>query len=94
VLFRKTGYCFIFLVMFLSGRRSDIMQTIEPESGPFGEFTAMVYCNAGTWAIGFRQRVEPSCGSDCDDTALNALELLCGRKDGTYVHSMIAHDGY
>ncbi|CAF4211526.1 unnamed protein product [Rotaria magnacalcarata] len=53
----------------------------------------MVYCDANTWAIGFRQRVEASCG-DCDDTALNALELLCGKKDGTYVKSISPHNGF
>lgn len=74
--------------------RNDIVQTIEPESGPFGAFTPMVYCDVGTWATGFRQRVEQSCGNTCDDTALNALELLCGRNDGTTVQSIIAHDGY
>ncbi|UJR18908.1 hypothetical protein I4U23_022036 [Adineta vaga] len=54
----------------------------------------MVYCDANTWAIGFRQRVERSCGEHCDDTALNAIELLCGNKDGTYVKSIKPHDGF
>ncbi|CAF3896772.1 unnamed protein product, partial [Rotaria sp. Silwood1] len=62
--------------------RHDVVQTIEPESGPWGEFTDIMYCAAGTWAIGFRQRVEQPCGNDCDDTALNSLELLCAKKDG------------
>ncbi|CAF2048142.1 unnamed protein product [Rotaria magnacalcarata] len=74
-------------------KRHDVLQTVEPESAPWGEFTNMVYCDANTWAIGFRQRVEASCG-DCDDTALNALELLCGKKDGTYVKSISPHNGF
>ncbi|CAF3851900.1 unnamed protein product [Rotaria sp. Silwood1] len=74
--------------------RHDVVQTIEPESGPWGEFTYMVYCDAGTWAIGFRQRVEQPCGNDCDDTALNSLELLCAKKDGTSVKSITPHNGF
>ncbi|CAF5187565.1 unnamed protein product, partial [Rotaria magnacalcarata] len=81
-----------FLFCF-GGKRHDVLQTVEPESAPWGEFTNMVYCDANTWAIGFRQRVEASCG-DCDDTALNALELLCGKKDGTYVKSISPHNGF
>ncbi|CAF2956657.1 unnamed protein product [Rotaria sp. Silwood2] len=76
-----------------NGKRHDVVQTIEPESGPWGEFTDMIYCDANTWAIGFRQRVEKSCGN-CDDTALNALELLCGKKDGTSVKSIKPHNGF
>ncbi|CAF2872395.1 unnamed protein product [Rotaria sp. Silwood2] len=75
------------------GKRHDVVQTIEPKSGPWGEFTNTVYCETNTWAIGFRQRVEKPCDK-CDDTALNALELLCGKKDGTSVKSIKAHDGF
>ncbi|CAF1297087.1 unnamed protein product [Rotaria sp. Silwood1] len=74
-------------------KRHDVVRTIEPESGPWGEFTDMVYCDANTWAIGFRQRVEKPC-DNCDDTALNALELLCGKKDGTPVKSITSHKGF
>jgi hypothetical protein len=70
-----------------------VTQTIEPEQAPWGSFTNMVYCDANTWAIGFRQCVEQPCG-DCDDTALNALELLCGNKDETSVTSIMSHDGF
>ncbi|CAF3693494.1 unnamed protein product [Rotaria sp. Silwood1] len=76
-----------------NGKRYDVVRTIEPESGPWGEFTNTVYCNANTWAIGFRQRVEKPC-DNCDDTALNALELLCAKKDGTSVNSIKPHSGF
>lgn len=78
---------------FVTEKRKDVVQTIEPESGPWGEFTNMVYCDANTWAIGFRQRVEKPCG-ECDDTALNALQLLCGTKDGSSVKSIAPHSGF
>lgn len=80
-------------LFFVGEKQSDIVETIEPESEPFGQFTTMTYCDADTWVIGFRQRVEQSCG-DCDDTGLNALELMCGRKNGNHVHSITAHNGY
>ncbi|CAF3803511.1 unnamed protein product [Rotaria sp. Silwood1] len=79
--------------MLILGKRYDVVRTIEPESGPWGEFTNTVYCNANTWAIGFRQRVEKPC-DNCDDTALNALELLCAKKDGTSVNSIKPHSGF
>ncbi|CAF1451213.1 unnamed protein product [Rotaria sordida] len=75
-------------------KRRDVVQTIVPASGPWGEFTDTVYCDANTWAIGFRQRVERPCSGNCDDTALNALELLCGKKDGTSVKSITSHNGF
>ncbi|CAF1174197.1 unnamed protein product [Rotaria sordida] len=65
---------------------------IEPEGGPWGEAKDWVYCRPNTWAIGFLQRVEAPCRR-CDDTALNALELICGGADGISVERIQSYGG-
>ncbi|CAF3953588.1 unnamed protein product, partial [Rotaria sp. Silwood1] len=65
---------------------------IEPEGGPWGDYQSWVYCPQDTWAIGFSQRVEPPCGN-CDDTALNALELVCGDAHGVQIANIRSSNG-
>lgn len=49
----------------------------------FGSNKGVVYCSEGSYAIGFRMRVEKKQGGG-DDTALNAVSLLCkSTGDGT-----------
>jgi len=62
--------------------RSDWTDVIPlPGGGPWGTDQQALYCNPGTWAIGFMQRVEAPQGSG-DDTALNSVWLKCAEKNG------------
>lgn len=60
--------------------RSDHVALIKPGEGYFGTWWPGVYCKAGTWAVGYRMRVETDQGGGLfggDDTALNSIQLLC-----------------
>jgi hypothetical protein len=63
----------------LSVQRSDQTGILEPQGGAWGGdfWSSPVYCNAGTWAVGFKQRVEKPQGSSSDDTSANAAEMTC-----------------
>lgn len=65
---------------------------IQPEGGPWGDERNWVYCRRNTWAIGFTQRVESPCGR-CDDTALNAVNLICGERNGAPVETIESFGG-
>ena len=43
----------------------------------FGSWHSWVDCPAGKYVCGMRQRVEPSQGSDADDTAVNDIDIRC-----------------
>ena len=45
-----------------------------------GVWSPFESCDAGSFVIGFRQKVDPYQGSG-DDTALNAIELICNDKE-------------
>ena len=58
----------------------------------WGVFYYLEYCPRGSWAYGFKQRVEPNQGSG-DDTALNAVRLYCRTKDNANTGSVSSYDG-
>lgn len=62
--------------------RADQVAEITPSEGSWGGWTQQVYCNPGSWAVGYRMRVEGSRGRK-DDTALNSVQLLCKSRLGT-----------
>lgn len=65
---------------------------IAPSSGPWGSYRNWVYCPDDTWAIGFSQRVDEYHGLS-DDSAVNALELVCGDAQSNRVASIISYEG-
>jgi hypothetical protein len=72
--------------------RSGVQSVIETNPGSWGSWQAMRYCPEGSFAVGYRMRVEPARGSDIDDSALNAVELVCMNDQGT-LSRVSAHDG-
>ncbi|CAF1006779.1 unnamed protein product [Didymodactylos carnosus] len=83
----------VFLVngALISAQRDDVAQWIYPDKAPWGRLKKTVYCQPDAYAVGFKQRVEqPSAG---DDTALNALELTCKKRDGTGLHNIRSDSG-
>jgi hypothetical protein len=60
-------------------QRSDHVALIRPGEGHWGTWRPGKYCKAGSWAIGYRMRVEPYQGGGLsgDDTALNSVQILC-----------------
>ncbi|CAF1098596.1 unnamed protein product [Adineta steineri] len=71
--------------------RSDVTSELQPSVGPWGNFFGYAYCPADTWAYGFQQRVQPQ--QDGDDTALNAVRLICRGKSGTGSYAISSYDG-
>jgi len=43
----------------------------------WGNWKPSMLCPSGSAVVGLRTQVEISCGGDCDDTALNGLEVHC-----------------
>jgi len=74
--------------------RSDYAATITPPGGPWGFLRQAKYCNSGTYAVGFTQRVEQSQDGG-DDTALNSVNLLCATSPEAEVTDRVSsHDGF
>ena len=59
--------------------QNDKLQTeLRPSAGSsWGKWGDSEFCPEGSWAGGFQLKNEPSCGDICDDTALNAVKLVC-----------------
>jgi hypothetical protein len=72
--------------------RSDDMQTFELAAAGKGMFTPPLFCRPGTFVSGFEQRVEEDQGSG-DDTALNAVALLCSDRQGSFVERLSPWEG-
>ncbi len=70
--------------------RSDLVKTIELNPGSWGSWSAYRYCPTGSFAVGYRMRVETT-GHD-DDTTLNAVQLECMDAPGN-LSTALAHDG-
>jgi pimeloyl-ACP methyl ester carboxylesterase len=71
--------------------RSDVVKNINLNQGLWGDWQTTRYCQSGSYAVGYRMRVEQGQGSG-DDTALNAVELECMDAFGN-ISSAAAHDG-
>lgn len=76
-----------------SDRRLDRIDTVSPSAGSWGTWRQDLFCNPEMWAIGYNLRVEPSQGEDGDDTALNAVSLLCQTRDGAFSEWITSFDG-
>ena len=61
--------------------RSDAVGYITSLEGPFGTWTSSIFCNDGSYAIGFQFKTEPYKGVDVDDTCGDAVRLLCSDND-------------
>ena len=72
--------------------RSDFVKLITPGAGYWGGWSKWAMCPKDQFAIGYKMRAEGSCG-DCDDTALNAVELICANWPRTNVSTRRPHSG-
>lgn len=77
--------------------RNDQNGVIVPGQGYWGAWYQAVYCSLGTYAVGYRMRVETSQGGGIsngnDDTALNAVQLLCMDPMTGATSLISSHDG-
>ena len=77
--------------------RSDQNGIIVPGQGSWGAWYQAVYCRPGTYAVGYRMRVEVSQGNGVsngdDDTALNAVQLICKDPGSEAAWLISSHDG-
>jgi len=74
--------------------RSDVVSTLTVASGHWGDWKQMMYCNAGTWAVGYNIFSESSQGGgNNDDTALNSVRLHCVSRNGASTDKVISYDG-
>lgn len=76
-----------------TGSRSDYSATLTPTEGHWGDWTTPLYCNDGSWAIGYQMRVEANQGTNKDDTALNTVQLQCLSRDASHVEWILPHSG-
>ena len=53
----------------------------------WGDWGVAQFCIYPHYAIGYNTKIERDRGSNIDDTALNAIRLICS--DGSYIHSSI-----
>jgi len=75
--------------------RADYAGTIAPPAMSWGDWKQAVYCNEGTYAIGFAQKVEGNQGRRGDDTALNTVALSCGASSGGPLTEWVdSHSGH
>jgi hypothetical protein len=72
--------------------RSDFATTATVYAGNWGSWSAYKYCPAGSYAIGYKMRVEGRQGSG-DDTGLNAVELTCAPWGSTRFSYARLHQG-
>lgn len=72
--------------------RSDYRSEMLLHEGLYGNNWSTAWCPEGTYAAGFRQRVEPSQGSG-DDTALNAISLSCASASSARSFTITPHPG-
>ncbi|WP_437830834.1 hypothetical protein [Sorangium sp. So ce1153] len=75
------------------GSRGDYYYTIMPGEGIWGTWRQDIYCNPGSWAIGYTLRVERDQGTRDDDTALNSVRLLCQDARGNTIEWISSYDG-
>jgi len=73
--------------------RADVVAVLTPPSNSsWGTLRETVYCNPGAYAVGYEMRVEGSQGNG-DDTALNAIRLLCRSKSDFTMETVTSHEG-
>jgi len=72
--------------------RTDLTTTVRPGEGSWGSWQPRAFCRPGTWAVGYRMRVESSQGGG-DDTALNSVQLLCKDPNTGATESVSSYDG-
>lgn len=73
--------------------RSDVVAVLTPPSNSnWGTPRTTVYCNPNAYAVGYEMRVEGKQGSG-DDTALNAVRLICRSKLDFSIETISSHDG-
>jgi hypothetical protein len=90
----KSVFLLLLLVCPSNESRSD---QVGPEITATGEgsevdWKELVFCNSGTFVIGYRQRVEDS--DPIDDTALNSIEMSCADYDGNDINVINSHGGF
>jgi hypothetical protein len=74
------GACHDYQVRFLCETRSVEAPTFQ---GHWGRWHPIAWCPDGTFASGFKARVEGSRGGRRDDTGLNSVQLECKGSDGS-----------
>ncbi|XP_053908740.1 vitelline membrane outer layer protein 1 homolog [Cuculus canorus] len=67
------------LVAAVRGWGKDVSTAVisVENGGPWGEWGEPEFCPKGLYAVGFQLKVQPPQGFFGDDTALNAVRLLC-----------------
>lgn len=54
-----------------------LRRIIVPGGGPWGRWQGEIRCPDNYFVCGLEQKVEPRQGGDGDDTALNAIRMIC-----------------
>ncbi|HWO21070.1 MAG TPA: M57 family metalloprotease [Kofleriaceae bacterium] len=72
--------------------RSDQVSAVKPGEGSWGDWRNRAYCSEGSWAVGYRMRVESN-QSGGDDTALNSVQLLCKNPSTGATEWVSSYDG-
>jgi hypothetical protein len=73
--------------------RLDSINTInQPGAGAKGTWRTDVYCNYGTYAVGYKQRVDPT-PTGFDATGLNSIMMVCEDQAGENKNEIMSHEG-
>ena len=56
---------------------TDLRRIIVPGGGPWGKWQGEIKCPDNYFVCGLEQKVESRQGGDGDDTALNAIRMIC-----------------
>ena len=75
------------ITFFCTESRAQVSTIRSRNITNWGNWGPAEYCASGHYAVGFRSKVQESCGENCDDTAMNGIQLLCS--DGKRISSSV-----
>jgi hypothetical protein len=75
------------ITFFCTESRAQVSTIRSRNITNWGNWGPAEYCASGHYAVGFRSKVQEYCGENCDDTAMNGIQLLCS--DGKRISSSV-----